>query len=289
VSKASKQEAAMRNIMIAAVLLLVLTNAVVLTGVAYNRAGEPVARLELTERELSLGKTYSNLDENSGTALTINWRNLDSDEDLDNAYSRYNAPAWLNEMKLSELGFDIEGLKNARSDIQYDFDTAAVDVILVLEYQGDSYKQAIEIAERRLTSLSTKKDLLTKEELDEKIKWHTEKLYELKVSETRLYVIDAGLDQQALVKKYEGRNNTLFAHGEISVSLADKHLTGHIRELYIPEVHVPLPYSEQLSVLTKDRAYFEYGETIIPPRYQVSLNIGKRLEPWIDSVSKINK
>lgn len=279
----------MRNIMIAAVLLLVLTNVVVLTGVAYNRAGEPVASLDLTERELSVRKTYSDIDENSGTALSINWRNPDSDEDPDNAYRQYNAPAWLNEKKLSELGFDIEGLKNPRSDNQYNYDAATADVILVLEYQGDSYKQAIDIAERRLARLSAKKNQLTKEELDEKIKWHQEKLDELKVSETRLYVIDAGLDQQALVRKYKGRNNTLFAHGEISVNLADKLLTGHIRELYIPEVHVPLPYSEQLSVLTKDRAYSEYGEKVIPPRYQVRLNIGKRLEPWIDSVSAMNK
>jgi len=180
-------------------------------------------------------------------------------------------------------------LKNARSDNQYNYDAATADVILVLEYQGDSYKQAIDIAERRLARLSAKKDQLTKEELDEKIKWHSEKLDELKVSETRLYVIDAGLDQQALVRKYKGRNNTLFAHGEISVNLADKLVTGHIRELYIPEVHVPLPYSEQLSDLTKDRAYSEYGEKVIPPRYQVRLNIGKRLEPWIDSVSAMNK
>lgn len=279
----------MRNMMIAAVLLLVLTNVAVLTGVAYNRAGEPVASLDLTERELSVRKTYSDIDENSGTALTINWRNLDSDEDLDNAYRQYNTPAWLNEKKLLELGFDIEGLKNARSENQYNFDAATADVILVLEYQGNSYKQAIEIAERQLARLSAKKNQLNKEEFDEKVKWNQEKLDELKVSETRLYVIDAGLDQQTLVRQYEGRTNTLFARGEISVNLADKLLTGHIRELYIPEVHVPLPYSGQLSVLTKDRAYSEYGEKAIPPRYQVRLNIGKRLEPWIDSVSIINK
>ena len=279
----------MRNMMMAAVLLLVLTNVVVLTGVAYNRAGEPVASLDLTERELSVRKTYSDIDENSGTALSVNWRNLDSDKDLDNAYRQYNTPAWLNEKKLLELGFDIEGLKNAKSDNQYNFDAATADVILVLEYQGNGYKQAIDIAERQLARLSAKKNQLNKEEFDEKIKWNQEKLDELKVSETRLYVIDAGLDQQTLVRQYEGRTNILFAHGEISVNMADKQLAGHIRELYIPEVYVPLPYSEQLSVLTKDRAYSEYGEKVIPPRYQVRLNIGKRLEPWIDSISTINK
>jgi Domain of unknown function (DUF4824) len=277
----------MRKLMIVAVVLLVLTNVVVLAGVAYNRSGEPVFSLELTERELSVVQSYRDIDENSGTALTINWHNLDSDADLDNEYSRYGALLWLNEAKLAELGFDVAGLKNTKNSRQFNLDDSRADVILVIEFQGEGYTQAIEIAESRLQYLSRKNNELTQEELDEKIKWHKDKLNDLKISETRLYVIDAGINKQFLLQKYADKNNIFLAHGEVSVYLDDKKLTGHVRELYIPQVHVPLPYSDQLAELTKGRAYSDYGKTVIPPRYQLRLNVGKRLEPWIESITAI--
>ena len=277
----------MHKLIIVAIVLLVLTNVVVLAGVAYNRSGEPVFSLALTERELSIVRSYRDLDENSGTALNINWRNLDSDADLENEYSRYSAPVWLNEAKLAELGFDVAVLKNNSNPRQFTLDDTRADVILVIEYQGAGYKQAIEIAERRLQYLTGSKNGFSQEKLDEKIKWHKEKLSDLMISETRLYVIDAGIDKQLLLKKYAGNNNIMFARGEISAYWNDEKLTGHVQELYIPQVHVPLPYSDQLIELTKGRAYSEYGEKAIPPRYQLRLNVGKRLEPWIESVSAI--
>ena len=63
----------MRKLMLSAVLLLLVTNIVVLSGVAYNRAGEPVVSLELTERELTMVQSYRRTDENSGTALLLQW------------------------------------------------------------------------------------------------------------------------------------------------------------------------------------------------------------------------
>ena len=52
----------------ASVGLLVLTNAVVLAGVAYNRSGEPEVEITLTERELpvALG-TFGGRDEDTGS------------------------------------------------------------------------------------------------------------------------------------------------------------------------------------------------------------------------------
>ena len=44
--------------LIAAIALIVLTNVVVLAGVAYNRSGEPDATVTLTERELNLAGSW---------------------------------------------------------------------------------------------------------------------------------------------------------------------------------------------------------------------------------------
>ena len=44
----------MGKLLLAAAVLLLSTNAVVLSGVAYNRAGEPFVSIDLTERELTI-------------------------------------------------------------------------------------------------------------------------------------------------------------------------------------------------------------------------------------------
>jgi len=57
--------------------------------------------------------------------------------------------------------------------------------------------------------------------------------------------------------------------------------------VYIQQVHVPLPLSEQLMTLTNGEAYASNRDDSIPPRYKVRLNIGKRLEPWIESAAQM--
>ena len=63
----------MHKLILACVSLLLLSNVVVLAGVAYNRSGEPLASIELTERELPLRVTYNSTDDDSGTALSLKW------------------------------------------------------------------------------------------------------------------------------------------------------------------------------------------------------------------------
>ncbi len=76
--------------------LVVLADAWLLIGVARNRAGEPDAVVELTERELSLVRLG---EENSGVALDMEWqgprlRPVEAGRD------------WFDEAKLRQLGFD---------------------------------------------------------------------------------------------------------------------------------------------------------------------------------------
>ena len=61
-----------KHTFIAGMLLILLTNAVALLGVAYNRSGTPESRLTLSQRELQL--PYGAMTEDSGLTLQIRWR-----------------------------------------------------------------------------------------------------------------------------------------------------------------------------------------------------------------------
>lgn len=77
-----------------AAAVVIVSNALVLFGVARNRAGSPVETIQLTQRELP--KAFSEK-EDTGVSLRFNW-------------NRYGLPRqespWLDRAKLESLGFD---------------------------------------------------------------------------------------------------------------------------------------------------------------------------------------
>lgn len=280
----------MHKLLFTAVGLLVLTNVVVLSGVAYNRSGEPRASLELTERELPLRQFYVSRDENSGTALNLQWRVLakDSGDEARILYDNYSAPAWLDESKLTELGFDLAKLKSNAEKDSYDLELNTAEAVLVLEYQGAAYKQDLARIGRRVNQLKEqKKDSPKDANLQRQFERFSEELTRLKLSRTRLYVIDAGLDEEALAQKYSDRKKYLFVRGEIGINWDHDDVVGRVRRLFVSQVHVPLPFSRQLTSITKGKKYYSYGAQPIAPRYRVALNMGKRFEPWIVSITSI--
>ena len=278
----------MRKLLLAAVLLLLFTNAVVLSGVAYNRAGEPLVSIDLTERELTIVQSYSGTDENSGTALSLQWQVLGADEPPEYRYARGGAPEWLDEAKLSELGFNPAELKSDKEQYLHKWRSLAREVVFVLEYNGEAYQQSLLSAEHKVSQLRERVAASPDdEELARKLKQREKWLRRLQVAQTRLYAVDAGFEPQALAEKYADPNKYLFVRGDIGLRWNDDAVTGQIRRLYVQQVHVALPYSQQLANLTKGQRFNTYNAEPIPPRYQVRLNIGKRLEPWIASVSPI--
>jgi len=278
----------MRNLVFAAVLLLLVTNAVVLSGVAYNRGGEPVGSIDLTERELTIVQTYSSADENSGTALSLRWQVPGGDEPPAYRYARGGSPEWLDAAKLSELGFTPAQLKCDREQYLHKWRSLTREVVLVLEYNGEAYRQALLSAEKKVNQLrESLGESAADDKLAKKLEQYEKSLTRLKVAQTRLYVVDAGVDEQALAEKYAGGKQYLLLRGDIGLGWNDDAVTGRIERVYVQEVHVPLPYSQQLASLTKGKRFYTYNAEPVPPRYQVQLDIGNRLEPWIASVSPI--
>ena len=194
----------MPKLVITAVSLLLLTNVVVLAGVAYNRTGEPLITIELTERELPVQNSFRTIDENSGTALTLKWHVFDQSENLNYMYTAYRTPVWLDETKLTGLGFDMENIMSNIDWYQYRTSHLAIDVILVLEYNGETYRQALALQENKLDRLRTEAESNDDDEnLADRYTKAKEQLAQMKESQSRLYVIDAGLDKQALIQEYK--------------------------------------------------------------------------------------
>lgn len=277
----------MRKLILASVCLLLLTNIVVLAGIAYNRSGDPLQSLELTERELPIRQSFNSKEENSGTTLSLQWQIFDPDEAPKYLSTRYGSPIWLDDEKLTELGFDIKEFKSDTDKYRYRTSLLTTEAILVLEYQGENYQKALALVESKADRLrQSVVDTPDDDELLDELNDYEELLTQFKVSHTRLYVIDAGLDKQALMQRYAGKNNYLLARGEIGLSWNEDEISGRIRQLYIQQVHVPLPLSERVITLANGEAYSSYNNNPILPRYRVRLNIGKRLEPWIESVTQ---
>jgi len=65
-----------KHTLLAGLGLIALTNAIALSGVVYNRSGDPEATLRLTQRELRTPYRWYGNRENSGLALSLVWRVL---------------------------------------------------------------------------------------------------------------------------------------------------------------------------------------------------------------------
>ena len=280
----------MRKLTIISVLFLLLINVIALAGIAYNRSGTPLSSIELTERELPVRYSYSENSENSGLSLILAWQTLDTYGDRAYQFRRYGSPAWLDHKKVPALGFDMQKLSRDTEPGSINVYNKTRVATLVLEYQGESYRKALELAEDRVAAL--KKNVAKDSadvELSNRLRLQEKELARDKISESRLFVIDAGLDTQALMKKYPDRSKYLFMQGKIGLSWNNGVIVGGIRGLLIGDVHVPLPLSTRLSGLSTGSRYYHYDKNPVPPRYRVRLNIGKRFEPWVISVASMKQ
>src|SRR5512147_2934441 len=94
--------------LVAGAILILATNAVALLGIVYNR-GDAESTLTLTQRELHLPYNWGFEKENSGIALTLQWRTLAEEREVnDGAPMNFTAfgrePNWLDKAKLTALG-----------------------------------------------------------------------------------------------------------------------------------------------------------------------------------------
>jgi hypothetical protein len=276
--------------LIAGVALIAATSAVALLGVAYNRSADPDALLKLSQRELRLPYVWGFEGENSGIALNLQWRVLmartDNRRDLGVSYpSVGGTPEWLSREKLATLGFDVsavEGGGEARYTKQL-----AKEVLLVLELDGPAYQRSLErtreFANREAALLATNPD---KTEFKQRAKFAAEQLKREEQTNTRLFIVDAGLDAATLRETYPQRTRYALVRGEIRPSILRKRgqtqLTGYVSGLEIEQINVPYAFRPVFEPMLRDR---RRNQSDAGFRYEVAVAFGKRLEPWITAAS----
>ena len=274
--------------MIAGVSLIIVTNAIVLAGVSYNRSGEPESTITLTERELSLPYRYLGKEENSGIHLRLTHRSRDSGY-FSRDYKQSEILDWFNKEKLAALGFDVSQPVNGGMEERHYQRLSEKEVILVLEYNGTAYQGVLEAAQKHVDDLlaeQTQNNGKKSKKKNHKLSRAENNLSREKTSASRLFVIDAGLDRDVLRKKYADRTKYLLMKGLVKARIKDdrsggKRLVGYIKSLSNKTVHVPLQHHEVLEAVVEEDTRRKQDE---PPRFEATINIGQRLEVWLVSV-----
>ncbi|MEK6662904.1 MAG: DUF4824 family protein [Pseudomonadota bacterium] len=275
---------------IAGTALILATNLVALAGVAYNHSGEPESILKLSQRELSLPYYAINQHDNSGISLSLRWRTLHVGSDTRNGFgvnyaSWRDASAWLDQAKLAALGFDVsKPVDSTEGRLHYN-KLLSKEVLLVLELDGAAYQSALarakEAAEQEQSLFAANPD---NPKLKERAKTANDRYLQETQKNSRLFAIDAGLDNTALRAKYADRTRYLIVRGQVRPQLNEvdhkPHLTGYISRLSIEEVNVPLSFRPLFEPMLRESG----RRTQSVPHYEVTLTYGKRLEPWISAV-----
>jgi uncharacterized protein DUF4824 len=278
----------------AGLALIALTNAVALVGAAYNRSGEPEAKLRLTQRELwTPGRWYGEHSENSGLALAPIWRVLPETTGDGPFYMwRYSgvggSPAWLDRAKMEALGFETSGAAAPPEDrrrTRYEKQLPR-EVLLVLELDGAAYRRALELvteqASREEAKLAANPGV---KELAERVKNAREALEWEKTKSSRLFVVDAGLDADALRARYPDRARYAVVRGEVRPAVLD-HRTGkaggYVDSLAVASINVPFRLRD---VFGGGARLGEYDDRNKAP-FEAVVVYGRRLEPWIVEAAK---
>lgn len=280
-----------RHTLVAGLALILATNAVALVGVAYNRSGEPESTLKLTQRELRLPHYWGFEDENSGLALSLEWRMLG--DDVADAYG-YGVsypgiggmPYWLDKAKLATLGFDVSRPEDVAEGQLHYGRVLPKEVLLVMELAGPAYQSALERARRHrqkqeelLAAKPGNKEFEKRADRAREQAEHEERDY------SRLFIVDAGLDLSSLRATYPDRGRYAIVHGQVQPQLIanknQRRLLGYISRLSIDKINLPLSHQEAF----KPKELRVRTRKLEPPLrhegFEVAVAFGKRLEPWI--------
>ena len=287
--------------LISALALVILTNVIVLAGVAYNRSGEPDATVTLTERELHWKNNRNWTDrEDTGLYLFLKWNPP--------AYNNYDGTRWedpwFDQPKLTELGFDTSYRLDDPKASRYYNRQLPRQAYVVLEFDGNSYQNWLKDQKKRIKEkrkeLANEKDSKKIKNLENTIRYIEQSM----ISQSHLFAIDAGQDPQLLRKQYTDQSKYIITPAVFRISMqysyskkgqpktsSKRYLSGHIKEVLISEIHVNSDYRSFFTsgIKTHTNTYLPDNKPLskLEPRYQVTLNYGKRYEPWIADVKKL--
>jgi len=270
--------------------LIVLTNAVALGGVWWNRSATPESALTLSERELGLPWRSLRFAEDSGLSLNLNWRvgDREAGEFVSGYTFNGGTPEWLDAGHMTALGFAPGDLDSDRGRRRYTRQLPR-EVVLVMELGGPLWQQALararENAGRHAAAAAAN---VGSKQFADRAKRASEELAREENSNSRLFVIDAGLDARQLREKYPDRSRFLLVHGTVRPALRDRgsdaaQATGYVSRISTGRIYVPHALRGPLE---SARAADEPGGG---ERFSAELLVGQRLEPWIVELKPVVK
>jgi hypothetical protein len=245
-----------------AAIVVIVSNAFTLWAARANRAGEPEAVLELTERELRLPGREA---DNTAMMLRLEWT------DLQPRYPAENAPSWFDAAKLASIGFDTS-LPVTRENAARYRGMAPRSVYAALENDGEAWR-------RHVDALATQADK------------------DAAATRPRLVLIDVGTDAAVLRARHPDRRRTVIVPATAGLNFVQPRtgkpfLKGGVNVVYPFELSVPKelrPALESLSPRTTSVLDRQSGQ-VDPagePRYRVTMKWGRSLEPWIAGVERM--
>ncbi len=270
--------------------LIVLTNAIALGGVWWNRSATPDSALTLSERELGLPWRSLRLMENSGLALNLNWRvaGRQAGEFAGGQMVNGGTPEWLDAAKMAALGFPVDAAR-ADGERRQHARQLPREVILVMELAGPAWQRALEKArENAGRHAAAAAANVGSKQFTARAKQATDELAREENSNSRLFVIDAGLDARLLREKYPDRSRFLLLRGTVRPSMQSRgsnapQATGYVSRVGNGQIHVPHALREPLE---SARAIGEPGGG---SHFTATLLVGQRLEPWLVDVTPLAK
>jgi hypothetical protein len=226
---------------------IIVTNAIVMSGVARNQAGPPLQTIQLTESELPREAVGN---ENSGVSLRFQWERYGP--------SHIDQYTWLGPAKLEELGFDTQAALRYPKHPPLER-----PVFVALEYNGPHWEEWLKATEMEPNSVRS---------------------YVLTTNSTKLFIVDAATKPEPLLERYKNQQHYLIVRGLVRVGVVNwdpitrrpgpDRLQASVSRLLPESIHVPPPLSGALASLST-------GTTITSPRYTVTLSYGRRFEPWV--------
>lgn len=281
-----------RNTLLAGGALILAVNAVVLAGVYLNRSGDPESRLRLSERELGQTWDWRRRDENSGLALSLTWRVIDvqaGGEHYAGGSFGYSGgtPEWMDAARMRALGFDTAPVAEGSEGRRRFERQQRREALVVFELAGPAWEKALararENAARHEAAAAANAG---SKEFADRAKRAREQLKAEEESNSRLFAIDAGADLAPLRARYPDRGRFLILKAHVRPRLDSRGgktvVTGYLSELAVPRVNVPHALRPVLEPALR-----------VPPRtagaaarrFEATLAVGRRLEPWIESVA----
>ena len=256
------------------VTLILLTNVVALGGVISNRNGTPDSTLTLTQRELALPYNYWRASENSGLSLRLVWRIVQTPaRHATSPRILFGGEGeWLDAAKLTELGIKVRPRSPRNAEDPSYSTSVPADVLLVLEMNGGTYRRQLD----RVCGLAgADRDEDAEQTCDNE-----------RHEASRLFVVDAGLDRDALRKKYPDAGVYAIVRGQIEAAIVStssaSRVVGSVRGVSTDEIQVPVSMRAALGVpadATRERALRHKTP------FRAAVAFGRRLEPWIVGLS----